>query len=219
MPDKPHHSPKFNRCRDHVMAAGHDMSAAYAICTAAGIKSDGADDSDSVPELSTDEIGRIDAAIAAVALKATKSAAPVLAALKLDATRREATGVFVKAFDGTAESLDLDGEAVSLPDVYVMARLFMEQGRITGHDDQHDRSSDVGTLVEIFVNDDRINSPNFPKNAGVATMRYSPDEWALVVSGQRTGFSFDVGVFAEIVGVELLVPASQVRLAAQKEST
>lgn len=137
-------------------------------------------------------------------------------ALKLDSSRREATGVFVKPFDGTAKSLDLDGEAVTLDDVYRMARLFMEQGRISGHDDQHDRASEVGTLVEIFVNDERIASPHYPAGAGVCTMKYTPEEWALVVSGQRTGFSYDVGVFAEVELVELLVPPSAVRKAARK---
>ena len=145
-------------------------------------------------------------------VEATK--ALVTTALKLDATRREATGVFVKPFDGTAKSLDLDGEAVTLDDVYRMARLFMEQRRIGGHDDQHDRVSEVGELVEIFVNDDRIASPHFPPGAGVATMRYTPDEWALVASGQRTGFSYDVGVVVEVKPVELLVRPAEVRRAA-----
>jgi hypothetical protein len=94
----------------------------------------------------------------------------------------------------------------------------MLQGRLSGHDDEHgDAGTDVtegegvGHLVEIFVNDERVASPLFPAGAGVATVKYSEPEWALVKAGKRTGFSFDADVEASIKQVEVLVLVAEVR--------
>ena len=140
-----------------------------------------------------------------------KTAGPVLLSVKFAEERREATGVVAKAFDGTPDSLDLDGEAMDPADVFKLVRSYMLGGKLRGHDDQHDNSSDVGVIVEAFFNDDRVNSANFPKNSAVVTMRYTEAEWDLVKAGERTGFSFEAGVVPEIRTVELTVPKGQVR--------
>jgi len=138
-----------------------------------------------------------------------KAAAPppgFTLSLKLNDERREATGVLAKAFDGTSDSLDTDGEALTAEDVLTLARSFMLQELIAGHDDNHDRLPHNRRLVEIFVNDDRVQSPLFPADAAVATMHYPEDEdWALVKSGQRAGFSFDAGTIPGVREVEILV--------------
>ncbi|MFH1566420.1 MAG: hypothetical protein ABIL09_00355 [Gemmatimonadota bacterium] len=131
--------------------------------------------------------------------------------VKLSDERREATGVLAKAFDGTSASLDVDGEALWPEDVFLLARSFMHRELIGGHDDNHDRLPHNRRLVEIFVNDDRIASPKFPPNAAVITMHYPDDEdWALVKSGQRSGFSFDAATTPDIREVEILVRPDEV---------
>ena len=134
-----------------------------------------------------------------------------LVALKLAEERREATGVVAYPFDGTSEGLDLDGEALTESDVLQLARSYLLGGRLTEHDDEHDRESDVGTLVEAFVNDERIASPLFPVGSFVATIRYTPEEWALVKAGKRTGFSYEAVTHPQVQEVELLIPAGEVR--------
>jgi len=147
--------------------------------------------------------------------QAAKQAPVVLSALKLNEERREATAVFVRSFDGTAKSLDLDGEAVSKGDALKMTRLFMAQRKLDGHDVNHDRTTMAGELVEIFFNDDRIASPHFPLNTGIATLKYSPLVWAKIKGGELTGLSYDVGVVAEVVETEVLIDPSEVRTAGE----
>lgn len=152
-------------------------------------------------------------AVASGELESTKSALKFTVS-ELTATsdeRREATGVLARSFDGRADSLDADGEAMLPGDVLDLARAYMLQGRVFEHDDQHDRSSDVASIVEVFFNDERIQSPHFPKDSAVVTLRYHDDrEWLLVKSGKRTGFSFDADVSAVVMEFEMLVRPDQV---------
>ena len=132
-------------------------------------------------------------------------------AWKFAEERQEATGVLAKAFDGTAASLDGDGEALRAADVLQLARSYMLRGKIGGHDDNHDRLPHNRRLVEIFVNDERVASPLFPAGACVVTMQYpDPEDWQLVRSGQRSGFSFDADTIPVVATVELLVDPEQV---------
>jgi len=127
--------------------------------------------------------------------------------------RMEATGVLARAFDGSLGTLDVDGEAMTAAAVYELARAYMLQGRLAGHDVQHDKQTDAARLVEIFVNDERIASPLFPVDASVVTLRYhDPAVWEQVKSGKLTGFSFEADVIVFIEHVEMVIPANQVRL-------
>lgn len=211
MPKGPKHD-KLKRCVGHLQAKGHSTSSSWAICQAS-LKSDGEDDG--TDELTDQELQDVESAAAKYAEEHPGVAAQKghVVALKLSPERREATGVVAQPFDGTAGSLDLDGEALSAEDVLELARSYMLGQKLTEHDDEHDRVSDVGSLVEMFVNDDRIGSPLYPVGALVATIKYTPEEWKLVKAGKRTGFSFDADVLPEIRTVELLVPAGQVRAA------
>jgi len=138
----------------------------------------------------------------------------VFTALKFDEERREATGVLAKAFDGSGASLDTDGEAMKAVDVFKLARSYMLTGKTAGHDDSHSKVPGNRTLVEMFVNDDRIASPLYPPGAAVCTMKYHDDaDWQAVKAGQRNGFSFDAAVVPVIEEVEVLVPAEEVRAA------
>lgn len=126
--------------------------------------------------------------------------------------RMEATGVLAIPFDGSLASLDVDGEALSPEAVYELARAYMLQERLSGHDVQHDKQTDAARLVEIFVNDERIASPQFPTGAAVVTLRYhDPAVWEQLKTGRLTGFSFEADVFVQFRTVELVVPADQVR--------
>jgi len=62
-----------------------------------------------------------------------KTAGPVLLSVKFAEERREATGVVAKAFDGTPDSLDLDGEAMDPADVFKLVRSYMLGGKLRGH--------------------------------------------------------------------------------------
>lgn len=125
---------------------------------------------------------------------------------------KEATGVLALSFDGTLESLDLDGEGLRPEHALALARYYMLLDRLSGHDVQHDRQTDAARIVEIFFNDERISSPHYPANAVVVTLRYHDDTvWSRVVSGELTGFSFEAPVMVEIQTVEMVIPAEQLR--------
>ena len=170
-------------------------------------------------------MGEIDATKGALAIDAIKSQRAYQAlreivgddgslpvrAVKFNESRQEATGVLAKPFDGTSASLDFDGEAMLPKDVFTLIRSYMLLGRTHGHDDEHDMLPHDRILVEAFFNDDRIQSPHFPPNSGVVTLHYpDPDDWQLVLSGKRSGFSFDAKTKPVIMEVELIVPDSKV---------
>jgi hypothetical protein len=135
-----------------------------------------------------------------------------LTALKFNEERREATGLLARPFDGTSDSLDVDGEAMTSEDVFRLARSYMLRQRVAGHDDQHDRVPGKRVLVEVFVNDERVGSPLYPAGAAVCTMRYLDDEdWAAVRAGERNGFSYDADVSGVVAEVEVLVRPGEVR--------
>ena len=143
-------------------------------------------------------------------LVACKCSVSALKATNIE--RQEATGVLARAWDGDLASLDSDGEAMAPEDVYLLARAFMLQERLDGHDVNHDRTTDAARLVEVFVNDERVASPLYPAHAAVVTLRYhDEDVWAQVKAGELTGFSFEVSLHVELREVEVLVPADQVR--------
>jgi hypothetical protein len=126
--------------------------------------------------------------------------------------RMEATGVLARAWDGTMAGLDADGEGMDAEAVYELARAYMLQHSLDGHDVQHDKVTDAARLVEIFFNDERITSPLFPPDSCVITLRYhDPEVWRQVKEGELTGFSFEAGVNVELRTYELLVPLEQVR--------
>lgn len=100
---------------------------------------------------------------------------------------------------------DAQGDRMSAAEIAKAAYLFMEKGRLTKIDTNHDLLPNGSYIVETFIA--RAGDPTFIAGAWVIGVKVpDPALWAAIKKGELNGFSFDGAGFREEVTLEVEIP-------------
>lgn len=100
---------------------------------------------------------------------------------------------------------DAQGDRMSAAEIAKAAYLFMEKGRLTTIDTNHDLLPNGSYIVETFIA--REGDPTFIAGAWVIGVKVpDPALWAAIKKGELNGFSLDGAGFREEVTLEVEIP-------------
>jgi hypothetical protein len=100
---------------------------------------------------------------------------------------------------------DAQGDRMSAVEIAKAAYLFMEKGRLTKIDTNHDLLPNGSYIVETFIA--REGDPTFIAGAWVIGVKVpDPALWSAIKKGELNGFSLDGAGFREEVTLEVEIP-------------